>query len=46
MIASLVTSATIAAKVLAVAKAASTVGAVLVSTQTIIDGIKHLANKD
>lgn len=46
MIAGLVTGATIAAKVLAVAKTVSTIGTVLLSVQTIADGVKSLVNKD
>ena len=46
MFAALLTGATVTAKVLAVAKAVSTVGAVLISAQTIIDGVRSIIDKD
>ncbi len=46
MIVSMLTGAAIAAKAVTVVKAASTVGALLISAQTIIDGVKTLIDKD
>lgn len=46
MIVSMFTGAVVAAKVATAVKAASTVGALLLSAQTIIDGVKTLIDKD
>ena len=46
MIVSMLTGAAVAVKVLAVAKTVSTVGALLLSTQTIIDGVRTFIDKD
>ncbi len=46
MVISMLTGAAVAAKVLAIAKTASTIGALLLSTQTIIDGVRTFIDKD
>ena len=46
MITGLITGAAVAAKALAVAKTVSTIGTVMLSVQTIADGIQSFINKD
>lgn len=46
MITGLITSAAFAAKAMAVVKTVSTIGTVMLSIQTIVDGVKALTDND
>lgn len=45
VITGLVTSAAVAAKVMAAVKTVSTIGTVMISLQTVVDGVRALTDK-